>query len=52
MLLLPSLSSSQTIALTFDDGPNMADSVALSPADRNADLMIERGLHEGSQPFM
>jgi hypothetical protein len=39
MLLLPPLASSQTIALTFDDGPNMADSIGLSPADRNAAIL-------------
>jgi peptidoglycan/xylan/chitin deacetylase (PgdA/CDA1 family) len=39
MLLLPALASSQTIALTFDDGPNMADSVGLSPAARNAAIL-------------
>jgi hypothetical protein len=33
MPILPALASSQTIALTFDDGPNMADPVGLSPAD-------------------
>ncbi len=38
-LLLPSLASSQTIALTFDDGPNMADTIGLSPADRNAAIL-------------
>jgi peptidoglycan-N-acetylglucosamine deacetylase len=37
--LLPSLASSQTIALTFDDGPNMADAIRLSPADRNAAIL-------------
>jgi peptidoglycan/xylan/chitin deacetylase (PgdA/CDA1 family) len=29
----------QTIALTFDDGPNMADRVGLSPAARNAAIL-------------
>jgi peptidoglycan-N-acetylglucosamine deacetylase len=38
-LLLPSLTSSQTIALTFDDGPNMGDTVGLGPADRNAAIL-------------
>ncbi len=30
---------SQSIALTFDDGPNMADTVGLSPAGRNAAIL-------------
>jgi peptidoglycan/xylan/chitin deacetylase (PgdA/CDA1 family) len=38
-LLLPALASSQSIALTFDDGPDMADKVGLSPADRNAAIL-------------
>jgi peptidoglycan/xylan/chitin deacetylase (PgdA/CDA1 family) len=37
--LLPSLASSQTIALTFDDGPNMSDTLRLSPAGRNAAIL-------------
>ncbi len=40
-LLLPSLASSQTIALTFDDGPKMADTIGLSPADRNAAILSQ-----------
>jgi len=40
-LLLPSLASSQTIALTFDDGPNMAETIGLSPADRNAAILSQ-----------
>jgi peptidoglycan/xylan/chitin deacetylase (PgdA/CDA1 family) len=38
-LLLPSLACSQTIALTFDDGPNMADKIGLSPAARNEAIL-------------
>ena len=40
-LLLPPLASSQTIALTFDDGPNMADAIGLSPVDRNAAILSQ-----------
>lgn len=29
----------QSVALTFDDGPNMADTVRLSPAERNDALL-------------
>jgi peptidoglycan/xylan/chitin deacetylase (PgdA/CDA1 family) len=38
-LLLPSLARSQSIALTFDDGPNMADNVGLSAANRNEAIL-------------
>src|ERR1700719_527085 len=38
-LLLPSLAGSQSIALTFDDGPDMADKIGLSPTDRNAAIL-------------
>ena len=38
-LLFASLADSQSIALTFDDGPNMADNIGLSPADRNAAIL-------------
>jgi peptidoglycan-N-acetylglucosamine deacetylase len=38
-VLFASLASSQSIALTFDDGPNMADDIGLSPADRNAAIL-------------
>jgi peptidoglycan-N-acetylglucosamine deacetylase len=38
-LLMPSLASSQAIALTFDDGPNMADTIGLSPTDRNSAIL-------------
>ncbi|MGA2190519.1 MAG: polysaccharide deacetylase family protein [Steroidobacteraceae bacterium] len=40
-LLLPALARSQTIALTFDDGPDMADTIGLSPADRNAAILSQ-----------
>jgi peptidoglycan/xylan/chitin deacetylase (PgdA/CDA1 family) len=41
LITLPfaSLANSQNIALTFDDGPNMADKIGLSPADRNAAIL-------------
>jgi peptidoglycan/xylan/chitin deacetylase (PgdA/CDA1 family) len=38
-LLLPSLACSQSIALTFDDGPNMADGIGLSAAERNTAIL-------------
>jgi peptidoglycan/xylan/chitin deacetylase (PgdA/CDA1 family) len=38
-LLFAALANSQSIALTFDDGPNMADKIGLSPADRNAAIL-------------
>src|ERR1700679_1736083 len=38
-LLFASLANSQSIALTFDDGPNMADKIGLSPGDRNAAIL-------------
>ena len=38
-LLFAGLAHSQSIALTFDDGPNMADEIGLSPADRNAVIL-------------
>src|SRR6266403_1411017 len=37
--LFAGLANSQSIALTFDDGPNMADEIGLSPADRNAAIL-------------
>jgi len=37
--LFASLANSQSIALTFDDGPNMVDKIGLSPADRNASIL-------------
>jgi peptidoglycan-N-acetylglucosamine deacetylase len=38
-LAVPPAGCSQSIALTFDDGPNMADTVGLSPADRNTAIL-------------
>jgi peptidoglycan/xylan/chitin deacetylase (PgdA/CDA1 family) len=38
-LALPPAACSQSIALTFDDGPNMADTVGLSPAERNTAIL-------------
>src|SRR5580658_6117020 len=38
-LLFAGLANSQSVALTFDDGPNMADEIGLSPADRNAAIL-------------
>jgi peptidoglycan/xylan/chitin deacetylase (PgdA/CDA1 family) len=38
-LLLPSLACGQSIALTFDDGPNMVDNIGLSPAARNEAIL-------------
>jgi peptidoglycan-N-acetylglucosamine deacetylase len=38
-LLSSGLAESRSVALTFDDGPNMADQVGLSPADRNAAIL-------------
>jgi peptidoglycan/xylan/chitin deacetylase (PgdA/CDA1 family) len=38
-LLLTSMANSQSIALTFDDGPAMGDQVGLSAADRNAAIL-------------
>jgi peptidoglycan/xylan/chitin deacetylase (PgdA/CDA1 family) len=38
-LLFASMANSQRIALTFDDGPDMADRIGLSPADRNAAIL-------------
>jgi len=39
ILLPPSLAIGQSIALTFDDGPDMEDAIGLSPADRNAAIL-------------
>jgi peptidoglycan-N-acetylglucosamine deacetylase len=39
LLLAPALAHCQAIAFTFDDGPNMADVIGLSPADRNAAIL-------------
>ncbi len=38
-LILPSVVDGRSIALTFDDGPAMADKVGLSAADRNAAIL-------------
>jgi peptidoglycan/xylan/chitin deacetylase (PgdA/CDA1 family) len=38
-LLFASFANGQSIALTFDDGPNMADKIGLSPRDRNAAIL-------------
>jgi peptidoglycan-N-acetylglucosamine deacetylase len=39
LLAVPPAACSQSIALTFDDGPNMADTVGLSPAQRNTAIL-------------
>jgi peptidoglycan/xylan/chitin deacetylase (PgdA/CDA1 family) len=39
VLLFAGVANSQSIALTFDDGPNMTDERGLSPADRNAAIL-------------
>jgi peptidoglycan/xylan/chitin deacetylase (PgdA/CDA1 family) len=38
-VLFAGLAESQSIALTFDDGPNMADAIGLNPVDRNAAIL-------------
>ena len=38
-LAVPIAARAQSIALTFDDGPNMADTIGLSPAARNAAIL-------------
>src|SRR5215831_9914599 len=38
-LLFAGRAHSQSLALTFDDGPNMADEVGMRPADRNAAIL-------------
>ena len=38
-LLFASIACGQSLALTFDDGPNMADNVGLSPAERNSAIL-------------
>ncbi|MDP9007809.1 MAG: polysaccharide deacetylase family protein [Pseudomonadota bacterium] len=40
-LLFTSLAASQSIALTFDDGPDMADKTGLSAAERNAAILSQ-----------
>jgi len=39
MLLFASLADSQSIALTFDDGPDMADKIGLTAAERNTAIL-------------
>jgi peptidoglycan/xylan/chitin deacetylase (PgdA/CDA1 family) len=39
VLLMGKLAHSRSLALTFDDGPNMADEIGMSPADRNAAIL-------------
>jgi peptidoglycan/xylan/chitin deacetylase (PgdA/CDA1 family) len=39
VLFFAGLANSQSLALTFDDGPNMADKIRLNPADRNAAIL-------------
>src|SRR5579863_6531994 len=38
-LLFAGLAHAQSIALTFDDGPDMADDIGLRPAERNAAIL-------------
>src|SRR3954466_15607424 len=40
-LSVPLTACSQSIALTFDDGPNMADTVELSPIERNTAILTQ-----------
>jgi len=40
-LLFASLASGQSIALTFDDGPDMADKTGLSAAERNTAILAQ-----------
>jgi peptidoglycan/xylan/chitin deacetylase (PgdA/CDA1 family) len=42
-LSLSSLAAGQSIALTFDDGPDMADKTGLSAAERNAAILKQLG---------
>ncbi len=39
VLLFASLANSQSVALTFDDGPDMADTTGLNAADRNTAIL-------------
>ena len=39
LLLFASGAHGQSLALTFDDGPNMADTVGLTPAERNSAIL-------------
>jgi peptidoglycan/xylan/chitin deacetylase (PgdA/CDA1 family) len=38
-LVVPALADGRSIALTFDDGPNMADTIGLTAADRNTAIL-------------
>jgi peptidoglycan-N-acetylglucosamine deacetylase len=40
-LLFAPIAVSQSIALTFDDGPNMADNIGLTAAERNAAILAQ-----------
>jgi peptidoglycan/xylan/chitin deacetylase (PgdA/CDA1 family) len=40
-LLFASLAAGQSIALTFDDGPDMADNIGLSAAERNTAILSQ-----------
>jgi peptidoglycan/xylan/chitin deacetylase (PgdA/CDA1 family) len=40
-LLFASLAAGQSIALTFDDGPDMADTTGLSAAERNSAILLQ-----------
>jgi peptidoglycan-N-acetylglucosamine deacetylase len=40
-LLFAPIAPSQSIALTFDDGPNMADKIGLTAAERNEAILAE-----------
>jgi peptidoglycan/xylan/chitin deacetylase (PgdA/CDA1 family) len=40
-LLLAPMAASQSIALTFDDGPNMADNIGLTAAERNEAILAQ-----------
>jgi peptidoglycan-N-acetylglucosamine deacetylase len=40
-LLLAPIAVSQSIALTFDDGPNMADNIVLTAAERNEAILAQ-----------
>jgi hypothetical protein len=40
-LLFSPLATGQSIALTFDDGPNMADNISLTAAARNNAILAQ-----------
>jgi peptidoglycan-N-acetylglucosamine deacetylase len=40
-ILLSPMAASQSIALTFDDGPNMADNIGLTAAERNEAILAQ-----------